>query len=91
VLTLFLHTISKGLGPGSVVVDLGSGDGILLVAAAQKGAHAIGYELSRWVALYIQAYIIYMNIIESYTHIHTHTHVYMYERVCAWVCVCVRV
>jgi cyclopropane fatty-acyl-phospholipid synthase-like methyltransferase len=29
-----------------VVVDLGSGDGVLLIAAAKRGAHAIGYELS---------------------------------------------
>lgn len=32
--------------PGQVVYDLGCGDGRLLVAAAQKGAHAIGYEVS---------------------------------------------
>lgn len=44
-----------GLGPQDVVVDLGSGDGRLLLAAAQKGAAVIGYELnpflvfwSRW-------------------------------------------
>ena len=35
-----------GVGTGSVVVDLGSGDGTFLVAAGKKGAHAIGYELS---------------------------------------------
>jgi len=31
---------------GETVVDLGSGDGRLLFAAAQKGAKAIGYELN---------------------------------------------
>ena len=36
-----------GVTHGSVVVDLGSGDGVLLIAAAKRGAHAIGYELSR--------------------------------------------
>lgn len=32
--------------PGQTVVDLGSGDGRLLFAAAQKGAIAIGYEIN---------------------------------------------
>ena len=36
-----------GISSGSVVVDLGSGDGVFLVAAARRGAHAIGYELSQ--------------------------------------------
>ena len=36
-----------GISAGSVVVDLGSGDGVFLVAAARRGAHAIGYELSQ--------------------------------------------
>mmetsp|Transcript_27363 Transcript_27363/g.89304 ORF Transcript_27363/g.89304 Transcript_27363/m.89304 type:complete len:141 (-) Transcript_27363:193-615(-) len=36
-----------GVAAGSVVVDLGSGDGILLVAAAKRGARAVGVELSR--------------------------------------------
>lgn len=31
---------------GETVIDLGSGDGRLLFAAAQKGAQAIGYELN---------------------------------------------
>ncbi len=31
---------------GERIVDLGSGDGRLLYAAAQKGAYAIGYELN---------------------------------------------
>jgi len=40
------HAFTAGISKGSVVVDLGSGDGILLVAGAKKGALAIGYELS---------------------------------------------
>jgi 16S rRNA A1518/A1519 N6-dimethyltransferase RsmA/KsgA/DIM1 with predicted DNA glycosylase/AP lyase activity len=31
---------------GQTVVDLGSGDGRLLKAAARRGAHAIGYEIN---------------------------------------------
>lgn len=34
------------VGKGDVVVDLGAGDGKVLLAAAQHGAVAIGYELS---------------------------------------------
>ncbi|MDP3985389.1 MAG: 50S ribosomal protein L11 methyltransferase [bacterium] len=32
--------------PGETVIDLGSGDGTILLAAAKRGAHAIGYEMS---------------------------------------------
>lgn len=41
------------LGPDDVVVDLGSGDGRLLIEAAKRGAKAIGYELNPfmvWIA-----------------------------------------
>lgn len=34
--------------PGDRVYDLGSGDGRLVVAAAEKGAHAVGYEINPW-------------------------------------------
>lgn len=34
------------IGPGDVVVDLGSGDGVVLAAAARRGARAVGYELN---------------------------------------------
>jgi hypothetical protein len=34
------------LGPGDVLIDLGSGDGKVVVLAARRGASAIGYELS---------------------------------------------
>jgi hypothetical protein len=32
--------------PGDVVVDVGSGDGIMLRAAVKRGARAVGYELN---------------------------------------------
>lgn len=32
--------------PGDVVVDVGSGDGVLLRAAVRRGAKAVGYELN---------------------------------------------
>ncbi len=45
------------LGPDDVLVDIGSGDGVVLRMAAEKGATAIGYEinpllvrLSRWLS-----------------------------------------
>ncbi len=43
-----IETIIKlaAIKKGGTVVDLGSGDGRLLFAAAQKGAKAIGYELN---------------------------------------------
>lgn len=34
------------LPKGSVIVDLGSGDGVVLKAAAQRGYRAIGYEIN---------------------------------------------
>jgi SAM-dependent methyltransferase len=34
------------VGPQDVVIDLGSGDGRLLVEAAKRGAHVVGYELN---------------------------------------------
>jgi hypothetical protein len=45
------------LGPNDLLVDIGSGDGIVLREAARRGAHAVGYELnpllvglSQWLA-----------------------------------------
>lgn len=35
-----------GIGADDVVVDLGSGDGRLLIAAAARGARVIGYEIN---------------------------------------------
>lgn len=34
------------VGPRDLVVDLGSGDGVVLKMAAQRGARAVGYELN---------------------------------------------
>lgn len=34
------------LKPGETLIDLGSGDGRVLIAAAKRGANAIGYEVS---------------------------------------------
>jgi hypothetical protein len=35
-----------------VLVDMGSGDGVVLRAAAKRGAHAVGYELNPVLALF---------------------------------------
>jgi SAM-dependent methyltransferase len=40
------------LHAGQTLVDLGSGDGRLLMAAAQRGAHAIGYEINPLLVLW---------------------------------------
>ena len=40
------------LKPGQVFVDLGSGDGSLLVLAAQRGLKAVGYEINPFLWLY---------------------------------------
>lgn len=39
------------LGKGDVVLDIGSGDGVVLMAAAQQGARAIGYEINPFLVL----------------------------------------
>lgn len=51
-----IETILKlaNIKRGETVVDLGSGDGRLLFAAAQKGANAIGYELNPFLVLLTQ-------------------------------------
>lgn len=40
------------LQPGQTLIELGSGDGRMLVAAAQRGIHAVGYELNPLLWLY---------------------------------------
>ncbi|MEK7095943.1 MAG: hypothetical protein AAB896_01490, partial [Patescibacteria group bacterium] len=40
------------LKPGQVLVDLGSGDGSLLVLAAQRGIRAVGYEINPFLWAY---------------------------------------
>ncbi|OGD84042.1 hypothetical protein A2165_01850 [Candidatus Curtissbacteria bacterium RBG_13_40_7] len=51
-----IETILKlaNVKKGETVIDLGSGDGRLLFAAAQKGANAIGYELNPFLVLLTQ-------------------------------------
>src|SRR3990167_7688400 len=51
-----IETIIKlaQIKPKETVVDLGSGDGRLLFAAAQKGALAIGYEINPFLVLLTQ-------------------------------------
>lgn len=39
-------------GPGSTLVDLGSGDGRVVIAAARHGYQAHGYELNQWLVWY---------------------------------------
>jgi hypothetical protein len=56
----YLPTLSKqklaafellGLEPGETLIELGSGDGRVLLAAAEKGYKVIGYELNPLLAL----------------------------------------
>lgn len=60
----YLPTLSKriddalyllALQPGQTFLELGSGDGRLLIAAAEKGIHGIGYELNPLLVLYSRA------------------------------------
>lgn len=37
---------------GKRIVDLGSGDGRIVIAAAQQGHHGVGYEFNFWLVLY---------------------------------------
>lgn len=39
------------LKPGETLLELGCGDGKVLIAAAQTGLHAVGYELNPFLAL----------------------------------------
>jgi hypothetical protein len=39
------------LNPGQSLIDLGSGDGRLLKAAAKKGIRGVGYEINPWLCL----------------------------------------
>ena len=41
-----------GLKPGQTILELGSGDGRVLIAAAQAGLNAVGYELNPLLFLY---------------------------------------
>lgn len=46
-----------GIGAADTVVDLGAGDGVILLQATARGAHAIGYELSpiMWIIGHMRA------------------------------------
>jgi hypothetical protein len=44
-----------GLKPGQTMLELGSGDGRMLIAAAKEGIRAIGYELNPLLVLYSKA------------------------------------
>ncbi len=46
-----------GIDAKDVVVDLGAGDGAIIIQAASRGARAVGYELSpiMWIVAYIRA------------------------------------
>lgn len=45
------------LGPNDTLVDLGAGDGKVLLAAAKRGANSLGYELSpiMWTVVFFRA------------------------------------
>jgi SAM-dependent methyltransferase len=45
------------LKPGETVLDLGSGDGRLLVAAAERGCHVIGYEANLFLVWYSRLWL----------------------------------
>src|SRR3990167_4130440 len=57
-----IETIIKlaRIKPKETVVDLGSGDGRLIFAAARAGAHAIGYEINPFLIFFtrIKAYLL---------------------------------
>lgn len=39
------------LKPGQMLIDLGCGDGAMLIAAAQRGINAVGYEINPFLVL----------------------------------------
>lgn len=41
-----VNEMLKGVGPGAKLVDLGSGDGRIVIAAAMRGAEAVGFEIN---------------------------------------------
>jgi cyclopropane fatty-acyl-phospholipid synthase-like methyltransferase len=45
------------VGPKDVFYDLGSGDGRLVIAAALRGAKAVGIEISHWQVWYSQLWV----------------------------------
>jgi len=53
-----------GIGPGKKVVDLGSGHGRLVIAAAKRGATVVGYELNPFLVL-LSKYLIWRTGLSS--------------------------
>lgn len=51
-ITNILHMAQAVKGQGSKLVDLGSGDGRVVIAAARQGYKAHGYELNQWLVWY---------------------------------------
>ena len=54
-----------GGGSGTTLVDLGSGDGRIVFAAAREGYQATGYELNPWLVLYSKVYARFQNLAQS--------------------------
>lgn len=52
-------------GAGTTLVDLGSGDGRIVFAAAREGYQATGYELNPWLVLYSKVYARFQNLAQS--------------------------
>lgn len=52
-------------GSGATLVDLGSGDGRIVFAAAREGYQATGYELNPWLVLYSKVYARVQNLAQS--------------------------
>lgn len=50
--TLITSLLSVPTVRSETLVDLGSGDGRIVIEAAKKGYSAVGYELNYWLVLY---------------------------------------
>ena len=57
------------LGPRDVMIDLGAGDGRLVLAAAQRGASAYGYEINPYLVLYAN-YQLWRQGLSGTSHVH---------------------
>lgn len=61
------NTANKKKLPSCSLVDLGSGDGRIVFAAARDGYQATGYELNLWLVIYSKIYARFANL-SSQTH-----------------------